>query len=98
MMRHNVQVENYLGTNAVGEVYGRPYEVPCMLVEQSKMVRNAQGEDVSSSSRYIAAPGHNPPENSRVTLDDGVARKVISVTRATWPKMSVPANTEVSLD
>jgi len=98
LMRHKVYVEPFIGTNAVGEVYGTRAEVRCHFAEKIKMVRNAQGEEVSSSSSYIAAPSHRPPENSRVLTPNGDTRKVVALDHNTWPGMDVPANTTVYLD
>lgn len=98
MMRHTVTVEQYLGTNAVGEVFGLKQAVKCMFTEKIKMVRNASGEEVSSSSSYITTPDHRPAENSRVTTPNGDARKVVGIESYTWPGMSVPANSQVYLD
>jgi hypothetical protein len=98
MMRHRVVVEPFLGTNATGEVYGVKASVNCMFTEKVKMVRNAQGEEVSSSSSYITTPDHAPPENSRVLTPFGDVRKVVARDRATWPGMSVPANSQIYLD
>jgi hypothetical protein len=98
MMRHRVRVRPYLGTNATGEVLGVSAEVRCHFVEKVKMVRNAQGEEVSSSSSYITTPDHSPPLNSEVTVPDGTKRRVVSLDRPTWPGMPVPANVQVYLD
>lgn len=98
MMRHKVLVEPLLGNNATGEVFGVQVEVGCMFTEKIKMVRNAQGEEISSSSSYITTPDHLPPENSRVTVPTGEKRKIVARDRYTWPGMSVPANTQVFLD
>jgi len=98
MMRHVVEVEPFLGTNAQGEVYGTKTEVKCHYAEKIQMVRNAQGEEVGSSSSYITLPTHRPPENSRVTTPTGVVAKVIAVENNTWPGMDVPANSKVYLD
>ena len=99
MQRHTCQVEPFLGTNAVGEVYGASTTVRCHFVEQVKMVRNSNGEEVASSSSYTAAPTHRPSENSRVTTPmGGKKRKVVAITLNDWPGMSVPANTQVYLD
>lgn len=99
MMRHRVRVRPFLGTNATGEVFGPGREVRCHFTEKIKMVRNAQGEEVGSSSSYITTPDHRPPQNSEVTLPDGVTkRRVVAFERYTWPGMSVPANSQVFLD
>jgi hypothetical protein len=98
LLRHRVKVRPYLGTNAAGEVFGIPVEVRCHFEHKVKMVRNAQGEEVSSSSHYIAEPDHRPPPNSEVTTPDGDKRRVVSWDRPEWPGMPVPANTHVYLD
>lgn len=98
MLRHEVSVEPYLGTNAVGEVFGTKVAVKCHFVEATKMVRNASGEEVGSSAHYIAPPTHKPRENSRVTVPAGDTRKVVAVNNDTWPGMNVPANSTVYVD
>lgn len=99
VMRHRCVVESFLGTNAVGEVYGLPAEIRCHFIEQIKMVRNSNGEEVASSSSYTTLPTHLPPENSRVTTPlGGKKRKVVAIESNTWPGMNVPANTRVYLD
>jgi hypothetical protein len=98
MMRHKAFIEPYIGANSTGEVFGTTTPVTCHFVEKVKMVRNAQGEEVTSSSSYITAPTHNPPENSRVLTPYGLTRRVVAVERNTWPDMPIPANTIVYLD
>ncbi len=99
LMRHKVVVEPFQGTNAVGEVFSAGKEISCMFGEKNQMVRNSQGEEVSSSSFYITTPDHAPPENSRVTIKHtGRTARVRAWDRPTWPGMDVPANTKVYLD
>lgn len=98
IMRHHCKVTPFLGTNAVGEVYGQEVEIRCHFIEQIKMVRNSNGEEVASSSSYTTVPAHLPPENSRVKTPLGATRKVVAIESNTWPGMNVPANTRVYLD
>jgi hypothetical protein len=97
MMRHTVYLEPFIGTNAAGEVFGVKTPVKCHYAEKIQMVRNAQGEEVSSSSSYITTPDHRPAENSRVLTPTGVKAKVVAVENNTWPGMDVPANSKVYL-
>lgn len=97
MMRHKVYIEPFLGTNAAGEVYGIRAEIRCHYAEKIQQVRNAQGEEVTSSSSYITTPDHLPKENSRVLTPTGVKAKVVAVENNTWPGMDVPANSKVYL-
>jgi hypothetical protein len=98
MMRHKIFVEPFIGTNAAGEVYGLKAEIKCHFIEKRQMVRNAQGEEVTSNSSYITTPDHRPKENSRVLTPTGGTAKVVAVEYNSWPGMDVPANTAVYLD
>lgn len=98
MMRHTVVVRPFLGTNATGDVLGPEQRVKCMFTEKIKMVRNANGEDVGSSSSYITTPDHRPAENSEVLTPSGDRRRVVAFERYTWPGMNIPANSQVFLD
>lgn len=97
MMRHTIFIEPFLGTNAAGEVYGTKAQIRCHYAEKIQQVRNAQGEEVTSSSSYITTPDHIPKENSRVLTPTGVTAKVVAVENNTWPGMDVPANSKVYL-
>lgn len=97
LKKHIVWVEPFLGTNSVGEVYGMKVPVRCMFADKIKMVRNANGEEVSSTSFYICTPKHRPPEGSRVTTPNGDVRSVVGLDSSTWPGMPIPANSQVYL-
>lgn len=98
LLRHTVQVEEYLGSGAYGDQYDDPAPVRCLVVEKRRMVRNGQGEEVMSSSSYLTKPTHHPAEGSRVTTPSGQRRTVVAVTVITAPGLPVPANTEVHLN
>ncbi len=97
LLRHKVQVEEYQGTGAYGDVYGAAVEVRCLVINKPKMVRNGQGEEVMSSSSYIAKPTHLPAMGSRVTMPTGERRTIIAINNVTAPGLPTPDNTEVSL-
>ncbi|AQS72347.1 hypothetical protein B1H29_31675 [Streptomyces pactum] len=97
VLRHRLTVEPYQGSSSVGDVY-RPAEiVRCLLDESTQQVTTPGGENVTSSSSYIAWPDHQPPLNSRVTLPDGRKTKVIKVGRVNAVGLPVPNNTQVFL-
>lgn len=98
LLRHTVQVEEYQGSGAYGDVYGAAVSVQCLIVDQIKMVRNGQGEEVQSSSSYIAKPGHTPAEGSRVTTNLGHRRTVVALTQVTAPGLPTPDNSQVYLN
>lgn len=98
LLRHRVQVEEYEGSNARGDVYSAPQEVRCLMVENPRLVRNKQGDEVRSSTSYIAKPDHFPAEGSKVTTPSGDRRTVVSVKRVTAPGLPTPDNTEVFLN
>lgn len=99
LLRHRVQVEEYEGGGAYGDQYAAAVEVKCLIVENPRMVRNGQGEEVMSSSSYIAKPTHIPAENSRVTMPQtGQRRTVVAVKIVTAPGLPTPDNSEVFLN
>lgn len=98
LLRHTVLVEEYLGSGAYGDVYGPTTSVKCLVVDQIKMVRNGQGEEVQSSSSYITLPGHTPAEGSRVTTNLGFRRTVVALTQVTAPGLPTPDNSQVFLN
>lgn len=98
LWQHKVTVEEYEGSGAYGDVYGPPVEVRCLLSEQTRLVKAADGSDTVSGASYIADLEHRPPLGSRVTLPDGRETTVISVDRPDGGTLPVPSNTQVYLE
>ncbi|MGD6762046.1 hypothetical protein ACOKM5_24235 [Streptomyces sp. BH097] len=99
LLRHRVTVEPYAGDSAYGPTYGPPVEdVPALVAETVKTVRNPQGREVTSTAQIIAEPGLDCPAESRITLPDGRVTKAISVAHHTAPGLPVPESVEVSCE
>ncbi|MGI5196580.1 hypothetical protein ACQEVY_23510 [Streptomyces sp. CA-288835] len=97
LLRHTVQVEEYLGSSSTGDVYGPVAPVRCLLDERTQVVISPGGEQVTSSSSYITRIDHSPAPKSRVTLPDGQVTKVITIARPDGGGLPVPSNTQVFL-
>lgn len=97
LLRHKVTVEAYLGSSSLGDVYASAAVVRCLWDDSVQQVTTAGGEQVTSTSSYIARPDHKPPLNSRVMLPDGRITKVIKVGRVDGAGLPVPSNTQVFL-
>lgn len=99
LLRHRITVEPYLGDSAYGPAYGAPVaDVPALVAEEIKTVRDREGREVTSTAQIIAEPGLNCPPESRITLPDGRTTKAISVAQHTAPGLPVPQSTEVSAE
>ncbi|MFF5495764.1 hypothetical protein [Streptomyces aquilus] len=99
LLRHRITVEPYLGDSAYGPQYGPPIEdVPALVAETIRLVRDREGREVTSTAQIIAAPGLDCPAESRITLPDGRTTRAISVAHHTAPGLPVPQSTEVSAE
>ncbi|KUN96196.1 hypothetical protein [Streptomyces caeruleatus] len=99
LLRHRIKVEPYLGDSAYGPQYGPPVEdVPALVAETIRTVRDREGREVTSTAQIIAEPGLNCPAESRITLPDGRTTRAISVAQHTAPGLPVPQSTEVSAE
>lgn len=97
LLRHSVTVEPYLGASAYGPRYGLPVTVTCFLDQQTRMVRQADGTQVSSSSTVYAPLATDAPAQSRVTLPDGRQTTVIAALRRNGGGLPVPSHLEIQL-
>ena len=96
LLRHRITIEPYLGTSAYGPKYGPPTrDVPALVAEAIKRVRDATGAEVVSTAQIYADPDLNCPTGSRVTLPTGRTTTAINVAHHTAPGLPVPQSTEV---
>jgi hypothetical protein len=96
LLRHRVTVEAYAGDTAYGPRYEPPvYDVPALVDESPRMVRDSDGREVLATAIVIAAPDLHCPPGSHITLPDGRTTTALTVARHTAPGLPVPANTEV---
>ncbi|ALM38229.1 hypothetical protein SFR_1614 [Streptomyces sp. FR-008] len=94
-MRHRVVVEPYDGDSAYGPTYRPPVEVRALVAEQTRLTRNREGVEVTSTAQIITEPGLDCPAESRITLPSGRTTRALSVAHHTAPGLPVPQSTEV---
>lgn len=97
LLRHTVTIEAYLGQSAYGPRYGAPVAVRCLLDEQTRMVRAADGTQVTSTSTVRAPLATVAPAQSRVTLPDGRVTSVIAALRRDGGGLPTPDHLELQL-
>lgn len=90
---HRVTVKPLTGSGGMGPVFGTPVpDVPAFVLEESKLVRNAAGAEVVSSTQVYCAFGVIAPPGSKVTVWPGepFAREaeVITAAHAHWARRS----------
>lgn len=96
---HTATVEDYLGDTSTGPRYGPPRQVRCMVDEQTRAVRSAGGELVTSTSTLYAGPEEQTaPPLSRVILPSGRITKVILTKRRDGGRLGTPNHTEIQLE
>jgi hypothetical protein len=76
LMHQTVAVEPYTGEGAHGPVYGPAAQVGCWIIDKTELVRNRDGREVVSRSRFLCRPGEIVPEESRVTCSGRVTRVI----------------------
>ena len=77
-------VETFLGNGSLGPSYAAPVALPGLpQFRQNRLVRTAQGNEVLASSKVYAPLAHADKFtlHSRVTLADGRASTVLTVSR-----------------
>jgi hypothetical protein len=97
LLRHEVTVEAWEGQTPYGPKYAAPVVVRCFLDEQTRMVRNPAGEEVTSSSTLYALPDVVCPAKSRVTLPSGRQTTVIAAHPRDGGGLPTPDHLEVQL-
>ncbi|MGW9041248.1 hypothetical protein ACWGQL_01580 [Streptomyces lydicus] len=99
LLRHRITIERYEGDSAYGPRYGPPVaDVPALVSETVRTVRDREGREVTSTAQIIAAPGLDCPAESRITLPDGRTTRALTVAHHTAPGLPVPQSTEVSAE
>ena len=97
LLRHTVTVEAWAGEGPDGPRWSAPVTVACFLDEQTRMVRAADGTQVSSTSTAYAPLDTTAPTGSRVTLPDGRRTTVIAALRRDGGGLPVPSHLEIQL-
>lgn len=97
LMRHTVSIEPYSGDGAYGPTYEEPTPVKCLLDEQTRMVRDKDGRQVSSTSTAYCPLSTTAPPGSKATLPDGRVTFVIAALRRDSGGPVTPNHLEVQL-
>lgn len=95
---HSITVEDYLGDTSNGPKYAVARTVPCLLDEQTRGVRSATGEQVTSTSTAYCLPGVKAPPLSRVTLQSGRVTTVIQAKNRDGKGLGTPNHVEIQLE
>ena len=95
---HSVSVQTCTGQGAYGPVLATPQDVACYIDDSVKLVRNAAGDEVVSSTRIRTALANADlfPANSEVTVSGRVAR-VIAVNSLDGDALGLPSHAVISL-
>jgi len=68
MLAQECSVETYQGDTAYGDAYARSRSVPCIIIDQSQLVRGANGDEQLSQTTLVVLLG----DGQRFTLDSRV--------------------------
>ncbi|MGD3112630.1 hypothetical protein [Streptomyces sp. YGL11-2] len=99
LLRHRITVEPYAGEGAYGAQYRHAIpNVRALVDEAPRLVRTADGRQVTATATVIAGPTLDCPPGSQVTLPDGRTTTALTVARHTAPGLPVPACTEVTCE
>lgn len=105
LFTQSVSVETLLGSGAYGDVWADPVDIACFINDTTKMTRNAQGDEVVSSTTLYAPLTTSPDQpatagqfapGSRVTVQ-GRTALVLSAARRDSAGPARIWHTEVTL-
>lgn len=94
LLTHTVQVRAKLGESSTGDLYDTPRDLPCMAQGGVRLVRDANGSEVTSSLTLYAQPDAVVPVGSEVT-HAGDTTTVLQSILHDAPGLPVPAHLEV---
>ncbi len=76
MTPHMVTIEPLLGSGGMGDIWGDPVsDVPAMVEEGAKLVRDDSASEVVSSARVHCSWDVEAPSGSRVTIWAGTTKE-----------------------
>lgn len=105
LFKQHVSLETYLGANSYGDTFADAVTITCAYFAETKIVRTASGEEVTSSTTVYAAIATAPDEDSvagqfapgsRVTIGGKVAH-VLATKRLELPAPRSAHHVEVNL-
>lgn len=98
-MGWDIRVEPLEGEGPYGPVFGDPVEVRALMDAKRRLVRDAEGSEVTSETtlRVRLDVADLFAVGSRVTLPDGTTPTVITTSRHDGRSLPVPSHLEVAL-
>ncbi|WP_440100026.1 hypothetical protein [Streptosporangium sp. H16] len=81
LLRHTAIIEPFEGDGAYGAVYGPEVTERCLVDDERRLVRDAQGAETVSDTTIFFRPGTRCPEGSRVTVNGRVTTVITSFNR-----------------
>ncbi|MEV1167341.1 hypothetical protein [Nonomuraea sp. NPDC049784] len=81
LLRHEAVIEPFEGDGAYGPIYGAAVTVKCLVDDERRLVRDAQGAETVSDTTIFFPPGTRCPEGSRVTVNSRVTTVIASYAR-----------------
>ncbi|MEU7855259.1 hypothetical protein [Nonomuraea sp. NPDC049141] len=91
---HEAVIEPFEGEGAYGPVHGAPFTERCLVDDERRLVRNAEGSETVSDTTIFFPPQTHCPEGSRVTVN-GRTTTVIASHDRTGGGLPTPDHTEV---
>lgn len=93
---HTVTVADYLGAGTYGDKWGTATDVACWLEDGVKLVTNALGQQVVSTTQVYLDVEDEPAPKSKITIASK-PRTVVAVVRHTSGGLSQLDHVEVQL-
>jgi len=81
LLRHEATIEPFEGEGAYGPIFGEAVTARCMVDDERRLVRDAQGAETVSDTTIFFPPGTRCPEGSRVTVNGRVTTVITSFSR-----------------
>lgn len=96
MYPHTACVEAYTGEAGLGPTYAAKVTIKCLVEDKRRLVRNALGGQVMSTTTLYCLPGAVCPPESRVTVN-GLVLTAVEVTKFDAGALPLPASVVVYL-
>jgi hypothetical protein len=95
---HTVTITPKVGDGAYGAQFGAPVpDVPAWVDDTRRLVRDADGAEVVSSSTVFLRTGTDCPPGSLIALPSGRSAEVIAVAVRDSGPLDLPDHVEVSV-
>jgi hypothetical protein len=91
---HEAVIEPFEGDGAYGPIFGDPVTERCLVDDERRLVRNAEGSETVSDTTIFFPFGTRCPEGSRVTVNGRTTTVIASYARD-GGGLPTPDHTEV---